>query len=163
MDSTDPAFELRKLKLFEDIDRAIEDPGWMVMGIGAEPPFCYTVGLLKTFNHPEIIIFGLKYQIGHPILNTVGFLIKEGKVFEPGVRYDEIAQKYDTQFIEVTNENIQEHFGTLIGYMRHHHDATPIRALQLVWTDTQNRFPWEEGFEEKFREAQPLLNTELTI
>lgn len=151
--------EHRKLQLFEGIDRAIDDPGWMVMAIpDAAPPFCYTVGLIKSFNHPEIIILGLRYEIAHPLLNTVGFQIKQGEVFSPGNRYDSITEKYDTQFVEVTLENISEYFGILIGYTRHHNDATPIRALQLVWPDPQNRFPWENGFEEKFRTAQPLLN-----
>lgn len=151
--------EQRKLQLFDGIDKAIEDPGWMVMGIpDADPCFCYTIGLLKSFNHPEIIVFGLRLEIAHPLLNVVGFHIKAGKVYEPGKRYDDIAQRYDTQFVEVTFSNIQEYFGSLIGYYRFHNDATPIQALQLVWTDTQNRFPWDEGFEEKFRAAQPLLN-----
>jgi hypothetical protein len=33
-----------------------------------------------------------------------------------------------------------------------------IPAMQLIWTDRQNRFPWDIGFEEEFLYKQPLLD-----
>jgi hypothetical protein len=31
-------------------------------------------------------------------------------------------------------------------------------ALQLIWTDRNDKFPWEENFEEEFIYKQPLLD-----
>src|SRR5690606_25423792 len=31
-------------------------------------------------------------------------------------------------------------------------------ALQLIWTDCNDKFPWEENFEEKYLYKQPLLD-----
>src|SRR5262249_11237593 len=38
------------------------------------------------------------------------------------------------------------------------YERVKFPALQLVWTDRNNRFPWEEDFEDKFLHDQPLLD-----
>ena len=46
-------------KIHDDVQRY----GWHAVSISdIAPPFLYSVGLMKTFNHPEAIIFGLETQ-----------------------------------------------------------------------------------------------------
>ena len=61
-----------------DNDKLIEEIkhyGWTVILVEATyylPSFTYTIGLWKTYNHPELISFGKKANILHSILNTSG-------------------------------------------------------------------------------------------
>jgi hypothetical protein len=151
--------EPKRIKVFHKIDKDIAEIGWTVMGIEAKPPFCYTIGLQRNYQHPELIVFGLKYEIAHTFLNQIGFSIQAGESYIPGLKYDTLAQGFDTQFIEVLPHHFREYLGTLVGYYQYLDDATSLKALQLVWPDPQNRFPWEEGHDKKFLDFQPLLNS----
>ena len=33
-----------------------------------------------------------------------------------------------------------------------------LRALQIAWPDGQDLFPWQDGYDESFRERQVILN-----
>lgn len=57
-------------------------------------------------------------------------------------------------FLEVDSRNLGDYFGQAINY----YDTSEFPAIQLVWTDRNDRFPWEEDFEEEFLYRQPLLD-----
>ncbi|WP_207426651.1 DUF4262 domain-containing protein [Pedobacter sp. SYSU D00535] len=134
----------------------IEKYGWIVLMIPASdylPSFAYTVGLLKHFNHPELICFGMKEQVANQILNDAGELIRKGEVIKTETNYD-LFENSRAEFIKVDKRSIGDYFGYAISYYK----TAELPALQLVWTDRNNRFPWEDGFEEVFRYKQPLLD-----
>lgn len=54
----------------------------------------------------------------------------------------------------VDNRNIDDYFGAALNY----YDTTKFPAFQLVWTDRNDKFPWETDFEEEFVYKQPLLD-----
>jgi hypothetical protein len=58
------------------------------------------------------------------------------------------------QFLKVDSRNLEDYFGTAIDI----YDTTDFPALQFVWTDRNNKFPWEKDFEEEFIYRQPLLD-----
>jgi hypothetical protein len=137
---------------------AIEQFGWTVMLVEATPylpGFAYTIGLWQNFGHPEIIAFGLSTNTLHLSLNTVGEMVKAGRKMEFGKIYtDEIFEQSDVQFLQVDQRNVTDYFGQAIEY----YNSADFPALQLVWTDRNNKFPWEEGFETEFEFRQPLLD-----
>ena len=52
----------------------IEKFGLQVIMVNAtdySPSFAYSIGLYKTYNHPEIICFGLPNDLGHGIINDI--------------------------------------------------------------------------------------------
>ena len=118
------------------------------------PSFAYSVGLQETYNHPEIILFGLKPEIMHIIINDVADLIKNGDRMEAGNEYVNIFKDNRAYFLVVEKRNIGDYFGVAIDY----YGNSDFRALQLIWTDRIDKFPWEEGFEVEFRHLQPLLD-----
>jgi len=136
--------------------RDIERYGWTVLMIPASdylPSFAYTVGLFQNFNHPELICFGLKGELANEILNDVGELIRKGEVIKIESNYN-LFEKSRAQFVNVDKRSISDHFRYAIRY----YNTSEFPALQLVWTDRNDKFPWEEGFEEVFRYKQPLLD-----
>ncbi len=135
----------------------VEKYGLEVMGVfGTDyfPTFSYTIGLTKTYNHPEIICFSLSIETAHIILNDVAKIIKAGNKIEIGIDYTNLFVKSSSQFIAVDESNLDEYFGQAFKYYQN----KKFNAIQLVWTDTKNKLPWETGFEERFNFKQPLLD-----
>jgi hypothetical protein len=140
-------------KLLEDIKQY----GWAVMLIEATdylPSVAYTVGLWKKYHHPELIAFGLSTKTLHSILNIGGELVKSGNVLATGFDYDDFIDGSKAQLIQVDNRNIRDYFGYAIWF----NETNDFPALQIVWTDRNNNFPWNNNFEEEFIYRQPLLD-----
>lgn len=135
----------------------LEKFGWTVLLLEATdylPSFAYTVGLWKNYKHPEIISFGLTTKTLHLILNEAGEIAKTGRTIEVGKNYDDYFENSNTQFIKVDTRNISDYFGQAINYYK----TTDFPTIQLVWTDRNNRFPWDKDYEEEFKYKQPLLD-----
>jgi len=142
---------------YETFSADIDKFGFTVLMLGATdylPSFAYTVGLWKNFKHPEIIAFGLSVENLQTLLNSVGELVKEGKVMEQNKSYEEFLRNGKTEFLKVDERNISDYFG----YAMELYNYENFPALQLVWTDRNNKFPWEADFEEEFLYRQPLLD-----
>ena len=140
-------------KLSADIERL----GWTVLLMPETdylPSFAYTVGLWKTYKHPELISFGLTTKNLHLILNDAGEKVKSGQVFEINKTYNDFFENSKTEFIRVDNRNITDYFGNAINY----YETRDFPALQLIWTDRNNNLPWDKEYEEEFKFRQPLLD-----
>lgn len=141
-------------------DKIIEDVhnyGWSVIMIEATeylPSFAYTIGLWRTYNHPEIISFGLTLKTLHAILNIAGENIKCGKQYEINTTYSDFFDKVQTHIISVDQQNIKDYFGYAIWF----NNGLEFPAQQLVWTDRNDKFPWQDGYENEFIYRQPLLD-----
>jgi hypothetical protein len=118
------------------------------------PSFAHSVGLFETYNHPEIICFGLHIELLHELINDVAHLIQKEGDINLLREYDYIFENSRAKFLRVDPRNIKNYFGVAMAY----YDYTEFEALQLVWTDRNDTFPWEAGFEEEFRHKQPLLD-----
>jgi hypothetical protein len=118
------------------------------------PSFAYSVGLWQKYGHPEIICFGLPTKTLHPIINDVAEIIKKGQKIETGKIYDQIFQNNRAEFLRVDKRNIGDYFAMAINYYSNY----DFPALQLIWTDRNDKFPWDEDFEKEFVYKQPLLD-----
>lgn len=119
------------------------------------PGFAYTIGLFKKFEHPEIICFGLKTDVMAAILNQACDLIKKGEMLKANKSYSGFLEGYNVKFLEVD----KEYYPNYVGYAGWFYEMTfNFPLLQLVWTDKQHKYPWEEGFNPDWRFKQPLLD-----
>jgi len=118
------------------------------------PSFAYTVGLWKSYKHPELISLGLPIDILHTMLNTVVFEVIKKKRIEIGRNYHDILEKYPVQFLTVDKRNIPDYFGQAINY----YQTVDFPALQLIWPDDKGIFPYESDFREDLIYLQPLLD-----
>ena len=126
----------------------------MVNGSDYSPSFAYSIGLFETYNQPEIICFGFSEKLGHEIINDVADLMKSGETIKAYTNYDNIFKDSRAEFLPVDNRNIDDYFGAALNY----YDTIKFPALQLIWTDRNDKFPWESDFEEEFIHKQPLLD-----
>ncbi len=140
----------------ELLSAQIKEFGYAVRMIPASdylPSFAYTIGLWENYRHPEVIAFGLSTDTLHAVLNTVGEEIQAGKCFAVGQSYDEILQGYPVHFLAVDKRNIGDYFGQAMGYYKEN-----FPAIELIWTDKNKKFPFEEGFDDALKHRQPLLD-----
>lgn len=126
----------------------------IIEGTDYLPAFAYSIGLWQRFEHPEIICFGLTTKTLHALINNVADIVKEGKTIATNIDFYDIFESTRAQFLKVDHRNIGDYFGTAINF----YETSDFPTIQLVWTDRNDKFPWEDGFEEEFTYRQPLLD-----
>jgi len=142
----------RDKKLISDIEKL----GWIVFKVLEDdrgPGFCYSVGLYKHYQHPEIVIVGLKLDLAHILINEIGESIKEGKKFHSGEFYPEILDDFRCLMVNVDKEYYQDYFGYGLWYYKD--DAFPV--LQCIYPTIKGIYPWEEKWPEDLADIQPIL------
>ena len=143
--------------LLNDTKLNIEKFGLQVIMVGSTsycPSFAYSIGLTETYNHPEIICFALPNNLGHAIINDIAEIIKKGETIDTGKTYTEIFKDSRAAFLKVDKRNIDDYFGAALNY----YGGKSFDALQVVWTDRNDKLPWDNNFEEEFLYKQPLLD-----
>jgi hypothetical protein len=118
------------------------------------PAFGYSIGLWQRYKHPEIISFGLSTKVLHEIINLAGAMVVSGKRIETGVAYDDFFEACTIRFVPVDPRNLADYFGYATGYYQY----SDFPALQLVWPDQKQKFPWEPDFDVDLQDRQPLLD-----
>jgi hypothetical protein len=139
-------------KVLDDIARE----GWAAISVfptTASPGhyFTYTVGLGEHHHHPDLIVVGMTPEVSHGVLNAAYQAIQGGTRFEPDTYSTEVLVGLRVAVLEVL-----EPLGALPMSMCQHLFGR-VSGLQLVWPDTEDRFPWDDDFEERFRDRQPRL------
>jgi hypothetical protein len=135
----------------------VEGYGWHVIRIADDdegPGFAYSIGLFKSFGHPEIIVFGLDGMLMHRMINLIGEEIRQGRRFADGDAASGILEGYDVRFREVACRHYHEH----CGYARWFYQGDDFPVLQCLWPDKKGRFPTDTGFARALRPRQPSLD-----
>jgi hypothetical protein len=120
---------------------------------GKEPNFSYSIGIAKSAMAPELIVVGLKQEMGHWLVNEYNRRVKAGEVFAPGVLYLGFLEGFAIQFAPVAPKHRQRYMRSAAWL----HDGPDFEALQLIWPSTDGIWPWDPEASEWFRENQPLL------
>ena len=145
----DPQIKLR---------RDVEEFGWHILNVfstNEHPPLSYSVGLYRTFKHPEIVIVGLPGQTAQALINGIGAEIKKGRRFPPGSRSSDFLNGYEATFVDVAEALYGDYFGQAIDY----YGSRSFPVVQFVWPDRAHHFPWDDGFDSSLRATQPILST----
>ena|ERR1700743_3476321 len=90
----------------------------------------------------------------HALINDVAALIKQDGKIEAGKTYSNIFKELDAAFVRVDPPNTGDYFKLALRY----YQRPQIPAMQLVWPDDSNRFPWEVNFQKSLIYKQPLLD-----
>jgi hypothetical protein len=148
----DPRCDVSEQKVLDDVAQH----GWHVMKVleqSNSPGWAYSIGLYRTFNHPEIIVFGLNFDLMHSIINSVGNDVRSGKRCEDNRQYSELIEAYSCMFKTV---NLVWYY-PFLAYANWFYKGMDYPALQCIWPDKKSLYPWEAGFNPAWLPAQPLL------
>jgi len=142
----------------DDIALDVERQGWSRIVVrDAKPPFVYSVGLMYTANHPELILFGLS-DAGPEILAGMAYLIREGKSFASPDRYDGVLERGAVATRPVHPSQHPLYLGYAMAYCRRQGDIGGLKAVQVFWPDKAGLFPFERGCEDSVYLAQRRLD-----
>lgn len=139
-------------KLIDDV----EAYGCHILQIREEnghPGWSFTVGLYDTLGCPELIVIGLKPELAQSVLNECANRLQSGTRFEDGNRANELLANVECEFKKIESKWIRQTMGYAVWF--YGDDDFPV--LQCVYPDLENHFAWENGFNSKFRNRQPLL------
>ena len=139
-------------KLLDDVVKY----GWHVMRVletPETPSWAYSVGLYKTFRHPEILVFGLDLDLMHYMINTIGEGVRQGKFFEVDGRYADLIEAYECTLKPVRTK----WYPSFLGFASWFYYGAEYPVLQCFWPDFDGSYPWEPKFDRELSSAQPLL------
>ena len=133
--------------IIDKVKADIEEFGWHFLYVfdpeQEHANFGYTIGLEETYNHPEIIVFGLKKETIHGILTDLVEKIEIGTTFGTDEKLkDLIANDFKVLFKPVVGSGFDDYLGQAVKYYN-----KPFRALVLFWPDKNNILPTEQGCE----------------
>jgi len=131
----------------EKIKENIRKHGWHFLFVfdpnGEREDFSYTIGLEESFNHPEIIVFGLKKDSSHAILTDIVEDIKSGATMESDKKLGNvIGGDLEVMFKPLISSAYKEYLGTAVDYY-----SRQFRAQVMFWPDKANKLPTESGCE----------------
>ena len=138
---------------------AIREHGWFNTRVLAEegsPGFSYTTGFWLNRGLPEIILFSLPKETTHGIFWDLFRDLEKGAPPPTGIPVPGVFGNADAYFFPVAPEHSAEH----LRWSGWFYGSDDFPCLQLVWPDRAGLFPWQEGFEERFRADQPDLSEE---
>jgi hypothetical protein len=129
----------------EKVESDIQHYGWHCLHVaprlGEEgASFTYTIGLVSSYHHPELMIFGLGRDKSHGILCECVEMIKSGTQFPVNERVsDVLSRDFDVMFKPIRKEFFGEYLGTAV----RHYGHKEFGAYVLFWPDKANQFAWE--------------------
>lgn len=124
-----------------------------VNGGPRKPDWTFSLGVYDTCGKPEVIVVGLKPDTAARAVNYAVDALRSGTDLTVG-RHREIVGEVEVIFRKVDPMWVQH----LMGWASWYQGDWNFPVLQLIYPDLENRFPWEEGFTEYFR--QPLLQAD---
>jgi len=139
-------------KIVEDIQKY----GWHVIKVledEAAPAFGYSIGLFKTFTHPEILIVGLNLNLIHEIINDIGKDVKSGKIYTSLAFYPHLTGGFECYFTQVKQEFYEQYVGQALWY----YDNNSFPLLQCIYPTTKGTYPWEKDSAAGIKDIQPIL------
>ncbi len=154
------AYDLPEVTL-DDGDRQllsnIQEHAWQRIGIPAEgelPGFSFTIGLWYSVAFPEVLAFSLPSKTIHDALWEIYRAAQRGSPLPRDVISDGFFGNAPGVLLPVAKRYYREH----LGYANWFYGNEAFPCYQLVWPDRQGLFPWQAGFDERFRESQPDLS-----
>lgn len=141
----------------QDTIRTVKAHGWAVLMIGPDvdvPQFAYSAGALHAIvGQPEIVVFGLAPETSKALINTALERVRSTDVPLPlDTPVDAIAE-VPVVFKQVRPEATARHLHAAANL----YGVESVPAIQLVWPDTNGRFPWERRFDRTLGRLQPAL------
>lgn len=116
----------------QQVRDGIAQHGWICVHIMAEEgeaPYSFTVGLFRTFSHPELIVFGLSSEAAHAIFSRAVEHIQQGT---------DLAHDPSPDLIEgidcETRSVPVELYPRYVALCRQYYEGDRFPLLQIAWT-----------------------------
>lgn len=141
----------------EKLEQNIREYGVAILGTstdiaGRGVSMTYTIGLADA-GLPEIVTFGLPMHVAQVLLNQAAVMLREGKL-----RLDAAVEELGN--LPLVFKNAPAHSVVDFIVQANNRAGRNLPALQMFWPDQAGHFPWDKGFDKRFKGMQPMLYTE---
>jgi hypothetical protein len=139
----------------------VERNGWSCLTIhDAEPPFAYSAGLMHTWNHPELILFG-RANDDAAILTDLVATIRNGHRIDTPAVYELLdGFPIATRRVHETQHGL--YFGFAMGFLSRIGRIGELEAVQVFVSDIDGRYPFDPNCALPVYQSQPRLDIPLT-
>ncbi|MEO6476887.1 DUF4262 domain-containing protein [Luteolibacter sp.] len=128
------------------------------------PEYVYSVGFYLNLLHPEIMVMGLPSGVSGRMINDLFQHVADGNPIwdREYVTYDIEEERIRFAVREITESSYHDYLGYANWFYRSLRTevASAIEynypALQLVWPDSEGKYPWEPGCDLAVVVAQTL-------
>jgi len=133
----------RHLQVLDNTVALIDEHGWALIAVAPAQgdsgvSFTYTVGLTAQFL-PELVVYGLEPSSAGALLNAAATHMVATGELKPGDRLDGVlADGRQVAIIDIAAEDIADFA------MVHNIYGAVLSARQVVWPDSDGKFPWEK-------------------
>jgi hypothetical protein len=150
---------MAKGKVLSKVTEDLHKFGWhvtKVLGDENYPPFAYTVGLSVTYDHPEVVIFGLNDDLDlmHHVLDSIEKRVAKGERFEHGDKKRGILPGYTCPFARFPKSAYADHLGQAVHHLG---GEKAFSAVQCIWPDPKKRLPWDPKVMPPILARQPVF------
>ena len=147
----------------EKVEWMVETEGFAVEPVppdpSTDPPqpgYTYTIGFPTHADFPDVVVFGLTPVAARGLLGLVADLRRTGTEIPLdaeliGVLDNELR----CRFAPVDLDLWGDWFATAEAWYR----GQPFEIVQLIYPDRNGFLPYEPGFEDRLRYAQPVIGT----
>jgi hypothetical protein len=156
---SDDPFPDRDMSQADKIAWVVENQGWCAEPVEAvedppHPPYTYTIGFESSFQRPEAVIFGLRPVAARGLLGLLADQYAAGLELPTGSFVGLLDNDLPAALLPVDLATWGELFG---GAATWYGPDAEFRMWQFLWPDRSGRLPWDDGFEERLRLAQPVI------
>ncbi len=145
----------------EKIEWMIETNGWALEPVAADPAavpprpgYAYSIGLPDAVDFPDVAVFGLTPVAANGLVTLVADACRGGTEIPLGI---ELVGLLDNDlrcvFAPVDADVWPTWFATAMAW----YSGAPSAFVQLMYPDRNGFLPYEAGFDQRLRLAQPVV------
>jgi len=155
----DDVFPDRDMDHADKIAWVVEANGWCAQPVppAEDPPrpgYTYTIGFESSFRHPEVVIFGLQPVAARGLLEMMADHLEAGGELPQGVFIGLLDNELRSALLPTAPEDVEGLFPDADAF-----NGGDYRVSQFVWPDRNGLLPWDEGYDERLRLAQPVIGS----
>ena len=145
----------------EKIEWMIETSGWALEPVAAQPDadppvpaYAYSIGLPDAVGFPDVAVFGLTPVAANGLVTLVADACRGGTEIPIGV---EVVGLLDGELRAIFAPVDLERWGGLFATALAWYEGAPGDYVQLLYPDRNGFLPYEAGYEQRMRLAQPVV------
>jgi hypothetical protein len=120
---------------------------------GRLPFFSYSIGIQDSSEAPDVIVIGLRPELGGFLVNEYNKLVRKGKRFKRGRRYAGLLEGFSVYFEPARRERFRRY---TYGCTRYYGDRE-YSVVQLIFPSTKGVWPWNKSASKWLVRNQPIL------
>lgn len=161
-DPRDPlADKYESMSDLEKVEWMIEAAGFAVEPVPPEPDleppragYLYTIGFTAHADFPDVVVFGLTPVAARGLIGLVADVLLAGNEIPIGV---ELVGLLDNDLrCEFAAVDLAE-YGSLFATAAEWYRGESFEVVQLLYPDRNGFMPYESGFDQRLRFAQPVI------